>query len=172
MWLLLIAALSATGCNRSGDVNEEVKELERAKQESPEVAQDLRQQLEEKKAEVVQLEEKLALAERGVTDRVMEERNELKAAVKEQEKDLQREVKEAQGAARVHNTSAERARQELEATKSPGHVEAEVKTERTMIPSDTHVEVQKERREVPIETTETIERPTNTATPEAAPNSP
>ena len=163
MWLLLIAGASMAGCDRTSDVNQEVKDLERAKQESPEVAQDLRGQLEEKKAEVAKLEEKLALAEQGVTDRVVQERNELKQAVKEQEKDVQQEVKEAQGAAQTHNVNAERARQQLEATKSPGRVEAQVRTERTMIPNDTKVEVETQRREVPIDTTKTIERRTEAA---------
>lgn len=158
IWLLLIAGLATAGCDRKSEVNEEVNDLKQAQQESPEVAQELRQELEERKAEVAKLQEKLTLAERGVTDRVVEERNELKEAVKRQEQNVNREVKEAQGAAQGLNTDAERARRELEATKGPGRVEAQVNTEQTVTPTENTVEVQKQQQNVPIETTKTVER--------------
>ncbi len=171
LWLLLVVGLGAAGCERTGEseVSEEVKDLKEAQQESPAEAQNLRKQLEEKKSEVVKLEEKLALAEQGVTDRVVEERKDLEQAVRRQEQNVQQEVKEAQGAARVHNTDSERARRELEATQSPTRVEAQVNTERKVVPNDTTVEVQKQRQEIPIDTSRTVERQATTTEQPAAP---
>ncbi|HKU37152.1 MAG TPA: hypothetical protein VJR89_03375 [Polyangiales bacterium] len=171
--LLLLLVLGSVGCNQKSEVREEVKDLEQARQESPSVAQDLRQELDQKKAEVAKLEEKLALAERGVTDRVVQERKELNQAVQRQENDVRREVKEAQSAAQAQSADAERARRELEATKNPGRVETQVQSDHKVVPSNTDVEVKKQQEQVPIETTRTIERGTEqrapTPTPQTAP---
>jgi hypothetical protein len=115
-----------------------------------------------KKAEVAQLEAKLALAERGVTDEVVEERQELKEAVRQQENEVRREVTEAQRAAQVHSTDSERARSELEATKAPGRVQTQVQSGHTVVPNNTEVQVEKQQVQVqvPIDTTRTVERPT------------
>jgi len=156
--VLLLVMLGTAGCNRDTEVRQEVKELEEARQESPGVAQDLRKEIQDKKAEVAQLEEKLALAERGVTDEVLEERRDLKEAVREQENEVRREVNEAQGAAQVHTAESERARVALEATKTPGRVQTEVHSGHTVVPGSTEVEVQRQQEQVPIDTTRTVER--------------
>jgi len=160
LWIgvVLGVALSSSGCERKNDVNKEVQELKEAQQQSPEVAQELKKELEQKKTEVVRLEEKLALAERGTTDDVARERGELKSAVQQQEQKVREEIKQAQAAAQVQSASAEQARQQLEATKPPGRVEAEVNTQRKIIPNETQIEMQQERQQVPVETQRMVER--------------
>jgi len=150
--LMVCGALCALGCERRTSVQNEVTDLKAAQNASPKVAEELRRELEQKKSEVVQLEEKLALAERGVTDDVTAQRNELKEAVKNEQRQVQQEAKEAQEAAQKYNADAERARRELEASQAPERVQAEVRTERKVIPSQTQVTVEGQQQQVPIQT--------------------
>ena len=62
------AALAlATACeDEGGDVQDELAELQEAREKAPQVAQELRTDLQEAEKEVVMLSEKLAMAERGV----------------------------------------------------------------------------------------------------------
>jgi len=159
MGALGITALSSFSCERRPDVNREIEDLKQAQQAAPQVAQDLRQKLDQKKTELVQLEEKLALAERGITDRVVAERGELQQAIKSQEQAVKREVDEARGASHMQQTETERAREALEATRPSERVEADVKTERKEIPNDTRVEVERKQEQLPLETYRTVERP-------------
>jgi TolA-binding protein len=160
-WLgiLAVAGISGAACNRGSEVDTEIKELKQAEQASPQVAQDLRQQLDQKKAELVRLEEKVALAERGVTDKVVQERNDVKRAVERQEQHVKNEVKEAQGASQVYDVEAERARKELEATKPPERVEGHVSTGHNVVPSHTEVVTEKGQEQAPVETKRMVERP-------------
>jgi len=158
MGVLGITVVGSFGCNRGDEVNREIEDLKQAQKAAPQVAQDLRQKLEHKKTEVVQLEEKLALAEHGITDKVVTERDELQRALQKQEQHVKREVDEARGASQGQRTEGERAREALKATRPGERVEAKVKTERKEVPSDTQVEVESQREQVPLETQRTVER--------------
>jgi hypothetical protein len=163
LWLscLTVLAVGGVACNPGSDVNREAQDLKEAEQESPQVAQELRNELEKSKAQVAKLEEKLALAEQGVTDRVLEERKDLKEAVKAEEQEVNTEVKEAQGAAQRLNQDSERARTQLERTQNAQRVQAEVTTQRKAVPAGSEVEVVKEQKQVPVETTRMIEQKKN-----------
>lgn len=158
---LLIAALSVLGCDRGRNVNAEVEDLKRAQAESPNVAKDLQRELDEKKAEVVKLEEKVALAKQGVTDDVMKEKRDVEKAMKREEEHVRAKVEEARGAAREQTSQYEQAERQLEQTAGAKRVEAEVKTETRVVPSRTDTEVRTETQRVPIENTRVIERRTD-----------
>jgi len=163
MACLLVLGLAAIGCERGDKVEKEVKELEQAQQESPKVAGDLNQQLEQAKAEVVRLEEKLALAKQGVTDDVVKERNDVKEALKNREEHVTEQVKEAEATAQAHSAEAERARQQLEKTPPAQKVKAEVKTETHALPATQatqEVDVTKEQQVIPVERSHVVERTT------------
>lgn len=158
----LAASLTMLGCDRESSVEHEVEELKEAQQESPQVAEDLRQQLEEAKSEVERLEEKLALAQQGVTDEVMEEREDVKQALKSAEQDVRDEVKEARGAAAEHNAATDKAIKHLEKTQPDQRVEAQVKTETTAVPTTSDVEVTREQKQIAIEKSRLVEQNANT----------
>ena len=105
----------------------------------------------------------------------MEERKELNEALKRQEKHVQEEVKEAQGAAAKLNTDSERAAQELQRTQNVQRVEAEVRTETRTVPGGgTDVQVTREQEQIPIERNRVIEtqRPSRGTAPENTQPSP
>jgi gas vesicle protein len=155
---MVVCVLGALGCEQRREVAEQMQDLKQAEERSPEVAQELRQEVEQKKQEVARLEEKLARAERGVTDEVLEERKELKEAMQRNEERVTAEVKEAQREAKQHNVQADQAKVRLEETKAP-EVEARVNTETTVKPGSSDVELQRERREIAVETEKMREQP-------------
>lgn len=154
----LAASLTMFGCDRESSVQSELEDLKEAQQESPEVAEELRQQLKEAKSEVVRLEEKLALAKQGVTDEVMEEREEVKEALKSGEQDVHEELKEARGAAAEHNAATDRAIEHLEKTQPEQRVEAQVNTETTAVPTTSDIEVTREQKQIAIEKSRLVEQ--------------
>ena len=160
IWMgpLFASVLGVLGCDRGTRVEHEMKELQEAQQESPQVANQLQRDLEKAKSDVVRLEEKVALAKQGVTDEVVEERNDVKEALKRQEEHVREEVAEAQGAAAAHNQAAGKAVQQLEKTQPAQRVEATVKTETRNVPTGASVEVNREQQQVPIENTRVIEQ--------------
>ena len=163
LWMSgLLAAALAVGCDKTGDVNKEVDELKQAQNESPKVAGDLQQQLDDKKAEVAQLQEKVALAKQGVTDDVVKEKEDVKEAMKKEEQEVREKVQEAQGAAKAHNDQGENAARQLQETENAQRVKAEVKTETTVVPSETKTEVRTEQHQVPVENSRVVERRTTT----------
>lgn len=159
---LLIATLLLLGCNRGQDVNKEVEDLKRAQAESPKVASDLQRELDQKKAEVVKLEEKVALAKQGVTDDVEKEKNDLQHAMKREEEQVREKVQEAQGAAREQTSQSEAAARQLEQTEHAKRVRAEVKTETHEVPAQAETEVRTESKRIPVETTRVEQRTVET----------
>ena len=158
----LLAAALVVGCDKSSDVNKEVDELKQAQNESPKVAGDLQQELDNKKAEVVQLQEKVALAKQGVTDEVIKEKEDVKEAMKNEEQEVREKIAEAQGAAKAHSDQGENAARQLQQTENAQQVKAHVKTETTVVPSQTKTEVKTEEHQVPVENSRVVERRTTT----------
>jgi hypothetical protein len=166
VWIgsVLAASLSVLGCNKGANVEKEVEDLREAQQNSPNVEKQLQDQLANAKSEVVRLEEKAALAKQGVTDEVVEERQELKEALKKQENEVREEVKEAQGAAAAHNQDSQKAVQHLEKSQPTQRVEARVKTETTSVPTGSKVEVTREQQQIPIENSKLTDQAANQGT--------
>lgn len=152
-----LIALALAGCNQKDDVREEVKDLQRAQQEAPQKAQQLQQDLDQAKAHVAQLEQKLTMAKQGVTDDVLRQREDLKRAVKDDDKRVQNEVREAQGAAKMHNADVNKAQKELDQTQPAQRVETDVKTDTRVVPNQNKNEVVKDQKQVPVETTHIVE---------------
>jgi len=154
----LLAGLLLAGCNRRDEVKEQLHDLKQAEENSPQVAKSLEQQLASAKADVVRLEEQLALAKQGVTKDVVKERQELNEALNNQQKRVSKEVQEAQGAARAHNEDSEKAREELQRTQPVQQVEARVKTETEVVPSQApRVETTTQQATIPVETSRLVE---------------
>lgn len=142
--------LLAAACERNRDVKVEVEDLQEARGRTGEVVQDLEQRLEEAKAEVIRLEEKLALARQGVTDEVIEKRQDLQEALKSQEAQVRNEVSEAQKEAKEYNSQSAAARKQLEETQ-PGQAQAKIRTESIITPTPVDVEMQSERESIELE---------------------
>jgi phage-related tail protein len=133
---LLTALALALACQRGekSDVEQQTKELREAQSRSPEVAKNLEADLAKAKAEVVRLEQKLALARQGVTDDVLNERKDLEQSLQNQERHVQSEINEAKREAAQHNQDTLKATQALQGTQPP-QVRAEVKTETRVTPA-------------------------------------
>ena len=160
---LLTLGLCAGGCSSDTRVTHELKQLKQAEQDSPKVASEIQKDLDKAKAEVVRLEEELALAKQGITKDVLEERKDLKDALKAQSDDVQEEIIVAKRASREHTSQADVARNELERTMHKEHVEARVRTETQVTPVQNDVTVQKQTTTIPVENAQVVER--TTATP-------
>jgi hypothetical protein len=113
----------ALGCERGSNVEAETRDLAEAQKNTGNVAKDIEVQLEQAKAEVVELERKLALARDGITDEVLEERRELQNALDSQRRELQEDISEAQREAQALNKDADRAIQQLQQTPPPAPVD-------------------------------------------------
>jgi chromosome segregation ATPase len=150
-------ALALAGCDRKDDVREQVKDVQQAQQKAPEKAQELQQDLEQAKARVAQLEQKLTMAKQGVTDDVIREREELKHAVKDDEKRVTNEVREAQSAAQMHNADVQKAQKQLDQTQPAQQVDTQVKTETRVVPNENKHEIVREQTQVPVDTTHIVE---------------
>jgi len=133
IWTALALGLACQDRGKS-DVEEQAKELRAAQSHSPEVAKDIEGQLAKAKAEVVRLEQKLALARQGVTDDVLKERKDLQQALQNQEHRVQGEINEAKREAAQHNEDATKAAQALRDTQ-PAQVQAKVNTETQVTPA-------------------------------------
>jgi chromosome segregation ATPase len=136
--------IAALACDRPREVQQEAQELREAQGNVGNVTAELQADLDKAKAEVVRLEEKLAMARQGVTDEVLSERKELQDSLKEQEREVAGEVEEAKREALKHNEDSEQASRELEKTAPPARVEAKVTTETEV----------REGQARPVETTE------------------
>lgn len=121
------------GCERGSSIESETRDLAEAQNNTANVAKDLEARLQEAKAEVVELEKKLALAREGVTDDVMKERSELESALQNQREQVQREVSEARREAQVLNKDQDRAMQQLQQTQPPAQVDTRLKTETDVV---------------------------------------
>jgi ribosomal protein L29 len=147
-------SLGAVACEEDGgDVESELQDLEEAREQAPEVSQELQQQLEESKAEVVRLEEQLALAQQGITDEVREERQDLAESLAEEQQDVRQEIGETREEAQRYNQMSDEARQALRETQG-ATVEARVDTETEVTPRQGEIESQRVETTIPLETTE------------------
>jgi hypothetical protein len=157
----------ALACEQGSTVEAETRDLAEAQKNTSNVAKDLEVQLEKAKAEVVELEKKLALAREGITDDVLEERKELQRALDAQRRELQEDISETQREAQALNQNTERAIQQLQQTQPPAHVDSTVKTETDVVPS-TQPPIESTTRDevVPVRGVDT---PPPAAPPPAAP---
>lgn len=139
----------ALACQDRGksDVEEEAKDLRAAQSHSPEVAKDLEGQLAKAKAEVVRLEQKLALARQGVTDDVLKERKDLQQSLQQQQRRVQEDINQAKREAAQHNEDMTKAAQALQETQ-PAQVQAKVNTETHVTPAPAAPATTTEREEV------------------------
>jgi hypothetical protein len=127
--------LCAFGCDRGTNVEQETRELREAQNQSPEVMKQLQADLDHAKAEVIRLEKKLALARQGITDDVLEEREDVEHALREQGRKVQGEVNEAKREAELNNRDVANATERLRQTQPPARVEAQVRSSSNVDPS-------------------------------------
>jgi colicin import membrane protein len=154
---LLVAGLSLAlfgACEQQQDVSGQVEDLREAREGTDAEAQRLQNELDEAKKEVAELERQLALAREGVTDDVLQERQELQESLQEQREEVKGEVDEAQQEAERHRQESEAARQELEDTAPPKDVKTKVESEAEVVPGEQGVQQEKEQRQIEIERTE------------------
>jgi chromosome segregation ATPase len=124
------ASLGLTlACNKGSEIEAETRDLAEAQNNTGNVAKDLEARLQEAKAEVIELEKKLALARQGITDDVLRERTELQGALDSQRREVQEEVTEARREAQVLNKDSDRATQQLQQTQPPAEVDTRLTTE-------------------------------------------
>jgi hypothetical protein len=142
----LALGLACQGQGKS-DVQQQAKDLREAQSRSPEVAKELEGQLAKAKAEVVRLEQKLALARQGVTDDVLEARKDLQQSLQEQERRVQGDIEQAKREAAQHNEDTSKAAQALQQTQPP-QVQAKVNTETEVTPAPVAPPATAEREEV------------------------
>lgn len=155
---LLAMGLSVVGCDHDTRVEREIDDLRQAQRESPDVVRELEEDLNRAKAEVVRLEEELALAKQGITRDVLEQRKELKDALDKQTEHVKEEVREAQQASRRQARTSDVAERELEKATPTAEVKAQVHTETQTTPTGDDVQVRHEQTNVPVETSRVIER--------------
>jgi chromosome segregation ATPase len=155
----LTAALALAGCDRKDGVEHEIQDLKQAEQNTPKQAQELQQELDKAKGEVVQLEEKLALAKQGVTDEVVKERDELQRAVKDENTHVRNEIAQAQNQANELNAATQKAQAELQRVPTAERAQTQLKTETKVIPSERQVGVETQQQQVPINQQQLVERP-------------
>ncbi len=120
-------------CNRGPDIEEQTRELAEARTNTGSVAKDLEAELQKAKAEVAELEKKLALAREGITDEVLEERKELQGALESQRREVQKDVNEARRESQLLDKGTDRAMQQLQETQPPAKVDTQVKTETDVV---------------------------------------
>jgi TolA-binding protein len=146
---ILTAVALGLACQSGGksDVAQQEKELREAQSHSPQVVKDLEGQLTKAKAEVAQLEQKLALARQGVTDDVLKERKDLQQSLQNQERRVQGDINQAQREAAQHNQDSAKAAQALQETQPP-QVQAKVNTETRVTPAPAAPPPTNEREEV------------------------
>lgn len=120
-------------CNSGSNIESQTRDLAEAQNNTGNVAKDLEARLQEAKAEVIELEKKLALAREGITDDVLKERTELQGALDSQRKEVQEEVNEARREAQILNKETDRATQQLKQTQPSVQVDTKLKTETDVV---------------------------------------
>lgn len=145
-----VMALSTACQDEGGDVKSELADLQQAREKAPEVAQEIRGDLQEAEKEVERLSEKLAMAERGITDDVLEEREDVVQALNKKGENVEGNIGEARETAQEFNQAAIEAEQALEETQA-GEVEAELQTETRVQPVETDVERTRVETSIPVE---------------------
>jgi hypothetical protein len=109
----------AFGCERQTEVQRQTRDLQEAQKNVAKETKELEGQLEQAKADVARLEQKLALARQGLTDDVLENQKELQAALQEQERRVQNELGQATREAQIHSRDTEAALRQIEQTATP-----------------------------------------------------
>jgi len=97
----------ALGCDEQTEVQRQTNELAEAQKNVGKVTEELTTDLEKAKADVLRLEQKIALARQGLTDDVLENQKELQEALKAQEHKVQTEQNEAAREAQIHDRDTE-----------------------------------------------------------------
>lgn len=120
-------------CNQGSKIESETRDLAEAQKNTGDVAKDLEARLQKAKAEVVELEKKLALAREGITDEVMQERAEVEGAIDSRRREVQKEIQEARRESQVLNKDMDRATQQLQQTQPPAQVDTRLKTETDVV---------------------------------------
>lgn len=109
----------AFGCDEQTEVQRQTRDLQEAQKNIGKVTQELESELEKSKADVIRLEQKLAMARQGITDDVLENQKELQEALKAQEQKVQSELGEAKREAQIHNRDTEAALKQLGQATAP-----------------------------------------------------
>jgi hypothetical protein len=103
----------AFGCDEQTEVQRQTRDLQEAQKNIGQVTQELESELAKSKADVIRLEQKVAMARQGMTDDVLENQKELQEALKAQEQKVQSELGEAKREAQIHNRDSEAALKQL-----------------------------------------------------------
>jgi hypothetical protein len=139
------------GCQDSrSDVQQQTRDLSEAQNRSPEVAKQIESDLAKAKAEVVELEKKLALARQGVTDDVIQQKAELEQSLHEQQRKVEGAIKDAKRQAEASSQDTAKAAQQLQQVKVPANVEAEVQTRTQVVPGNNQVQVREKQDLIPV----------------------
>jgi len=109
----------AFGCDGQTEVQRQTRDLQEAQKNVAKVTQKLEGQLEQAKADVARLEQKVALARQGLTDDVLENQKELQAALQEQEHRVENELGQAKREAQIHSRDTEAALRQIGQTTAP-----------------------------------------------------
>lgn len=110
----------AFGCEQQTEVQRQTRDLQEAQKNVAKETQELEKQLEQAKADVVRLDQKVALARQGLTDDVLENQKELQAALQAQEHRVENELGEAKREAQIHVRDTEAALKTMGQTAQPG----------------------------------------------------
>jgi TolA-binding protein len=121
MSALTACVASALACDEQTEVQRQTRDLQEAQKNAGKVTQELESQLEEARADVLRLEQKVALARQGLTDDVLENQKELQAALEAQGSRVESELGEAKREAQIHNRDSEAALKQLgQSAAAPG----------------------------------------------------
>jgi hypothetical protein len=103
----------AFGCDEQTEVQRQTRDLQEAQKNVAQETKDLEGQLEQAKADVARLEQKVALARQGLTDDVLENQKELQDALQAQERRVADELGQAKREAQIHSRDTEAALKQL-----------------------------------------------------------
>jgi hypothetical protein len=109
----------AFGCDQQTEVQRQTHDLQEAQKNVAQVTQELEGELERAKADVIRLEQKVALARQGLTDDVLENQKELQAALQAQERRVSDELGQAKREAQIHSRDTEAALKQLGQAPAP-----------------------------------------------------
>lgn len=109
----------AFGCDQQTEVQRQTRDLQEAQKNVAQVTQELEGELERAKADVVRLEQKVALARQGLTDDVLENQKELQEALQAQERRVSDELGQAKREAQIHSRDTEAALKQLGQAPAP-----------------------------------------------------
>jgi hypothetical protein len=109
----------AFGCDQQTEVQRQTHDLQEAQKNVAQVTQELEGELERAKADVIRLEQKVALARQGLTDDVLENQKELQEALHAQERRVSDELGEAKREAQIHSRDTEAALKQLGQAPAP-----------------------------------------------------